>query len=266
MSIPIFKFLLKKHWVLIVVFTLILVLYSSFAVTTYDPTDAAAMEEMLQMLPSELIEAFGWSDLGSTYTEYVAAFLYGFIMVVFPLVLFVLLANALVAKPVDSGSIAYLLASPNARSKIIFTKALFLFGATSFAYWVATVYTVILSQSMQGGLLNLGQFFSINAIVYLVMTMLAAISFFCACAVDNHTTEVTLVAGVPVAMVLISMLQQAAENLSALKYLTLFSLIDFDAAFYQSGYTLVVSLALAGATVLFYALSILAFNKRSLAI
>lgn len=48
--------------------------------------------------------------------------LVGFIMLIFPMVFAIIMGNSLVAKRVDSGSMAYLLSAPVSRAKIVFTQ------------------------------------------------------------------------------------------------------------------------------------------------
>ena len=64
----------------------------------------------------------GSSSLGGFLINY----LYGFLLLLLPLVFSILAANRLVARWVDTGSMAYLLASPNTRARVARTQALVL--------------------------------------------------------------------------------------------------------------------------------------------
>ena len=65
----------------------------------------------------EIMSAFGMANTGSTLTEFLSNYLYGFLLLVFPMILEIILANKLVVKYVDIGSMAYLLSTPNSRNK-----------------------------------------------------------------------------------------------------------------------------------------------------
>lgn len=100
----------------------VLAMYGGIIVTMYDPELGDTLNSMAAAMP-ELFAAFGMAGTPATLTEFLVNYLYGFLLLVFPLVMSILLANRLVASYVDSGAVAYLLASPHSRAAITATQA-----------------------------------------------------------------------------------------------------------------------------------------------
>ena len=72
------------------------------------------------------------TNAGATMLDFVANYLYGFILIAIPMLCLVLIAVRLVARYVDQGSMAYLLATPNTRGTIVTTQ-LFSFFCVHFS-------------------------------------------------------------------------------------------------------------------------------------
>ena len=67
---------------------------------------------MAESMP-QIFAAFGMGEVGTTLLEFITGYLYGMLFVIFPAVFIIILSNRLVAKYVDNGSMACLLASPH---------------------------------------------------------------------------------------------------------------------------------------------------------
>ncbi|MBC8452389.1 MAG: hypothetical protein H8D65_00870, partial [Spirochaetes bacterium] len=117
---------LRAHWVLFFFIQFVLLLYGTISVYMFDPESVDALVNMLQVLPENMVKAMGFDNLGTDLTQYIASYLYGFIMIIFPIIYIAVLSNNLVAKHVEWGSIVYLLTTPNSRVRIAMTQALYL--------------------------------------------------------------------------------------------------------------------------------------------
>lgn len=115
----------------ILLFTAVITLYSTVIIAMYDPKLGASLNMMAESMP-ELFAAFGMTNAGATMLEFIINYLYGFILVVIPMLCLLLIAGRLVVRYVDQGSMAYLLATPNTRGTIIRTQILFLVLCTLF--------------------------------------------------------------------------------------------------------------------------------------
>ncbi len=104
----------------------LMLIYTSMSIATYDPDNIDTLLMMMSALPEGLITAMGGFDgMTSELVNFLGAFLYGFILLVFPLFYTVTVAIRLIAGPVDTGFMAFLLATPHKRSTIILNQALF---------------------------------------------------------------------------------------------------------------------------------------------
>ncbi|MEI3014139.1 MAG: hypothetical protein V8T36_04920 [Ruthenibacterium lactatiformans] len=105
-----------------VIFLAVLTLYDAMIASMFDPKLNATLDDARDDHASHhehgRHEQPGRQLPGGFLTNY----LYGFLMLIFPLVFSALAANRLVARHVDRGSMAYLLAAPNSRARVAFTQ------------------------------------------------------------------------------------------------------------------------------------------------
>ncbi|HOB20425.1 MAG TPA: ABC transporter permease subunit, partial [Candidatus Atribacteria bacterium] len=125
MSFALFKATLKKNWLLLFIFFGVLFMYAAVIISMFNPDDIAQLISMLDAVPEDMLKAFGLTTAITNMTTYLASWLYGLLMTSLPMVYSIILANRLVAKAVDNGSMAYLLSTPNSRAKIIITQGLY---------------------------------------------------------------------------------------------------------------------------------------------
>jgi ABC-2 type transport system permease protein len=70
----------------------------------------------------ELMAIVGMNPASAELVSFLEAYLYGFIMLVFPMLFCILSTNKLIARHVDRGSMTYLLAAPVKRETVAFTQ------------------------------------------------------------------------------------------------------------------------------------------------
>lgn len=124
-SKPIFWQSVKANYVLWVVCTVVLAAMLCLPAYFHDPSALASLMEALEGTPmaEEAGEQF---DLLSTLLGLLTQTVYGFSGILVAMVYAVITANTLVASEVDRGSMAYTLSTPTRRTKVVFTKAVFL--------------------------------------------------------------------------------------------------------------------------------------------
>ena len=110
----------------------------------------------------ELFAAFGMTNAGATMLDFVANYLYGFILIAIPMLCLVLIAVRLVARYVDRGSMAYLLATPNTRGTIVTTQLFFILLCTFFLVGYATALGLIASNLLFPGELDVFNYLRMN--------------------------------------------------------------------------------------------------------
>ena len=131
MSLPLLRRELRANYKMILLFLAVITLYSTVIIAMYDPKLGASLDLMAESMP-ELFAAFGMTNAGATMLDFVANYLYGFILIAIPMLCLVLIAVRLVARYVDQGSMAYLLATPNTRGTIVTTQLFFILLCTFF--------------------------------------------------------------------------------------------------------------------------------------
>ena len=110
--------LFKKEWKsnykILFIFLALLTMYCCVITTMYDPDLGESLKMMEESMP-HLFAAFHMENPGTTMIEFLINYLYGFIVVVIPMIFILMLSNKLVTKYVDKGSMAYLLTTGNGR-------------------------------------------------------------------------------------------------------------------------------------------------------
>ena len=121
MNFALYKKEIKGSFKILLIFAGVLTMYIVMIVSMYDPELSDALKQFEELMP-ELMSAVGMTGANETLTDFMSSYLYGMILLVFPMVYTVIRANRLIAKYVDRGSMAQLLAAPVKKKKIAVTQ------------------------------------------------------------------------------------------------------------------------------------------------
>lgn len=226
MSMTLFKNTLRRNWVLLMIFLGVLSMYMTVMLSMYNPDDMEALSSMIELFPPELMKAMGFESIVTDLTGYLASWLYGLLMLGFPLVYCVILGNRLVAKMVDNSSFAYLLSTPNSRVRIIVTQGLYALSSVAALMTVMFGVGVLLSAVMFPGMLDVGQFLRLNVTTMLVNMSVMMISFFFSCLFNDTKFSLLFGAGIPIAFLLMKMLGGVSESGSLIKKASIYGFYD----------------------------------------
>src|SRR5690242_11221445 len=83
----------------------------------------AALDEMIKSLPPGMTKAFNLGNGFGTVEGFISGEYYGLLLVLIVSIFCVLFTTQLMAKLVDQGSMAFLLATPTTRGKVALTQA-----------------------------------------------------------------------------------------------------------------------------------------------
>ncbi len=263
MNFPLFKSTLRANWIIGIIFLAIMFMYLSIILTMFDPDSMESLNQMLETLPAELISAMGFDALITDLASFLAGYYYGFLAIMFPMIYCIITANRLVAKHVDSGSMAYLLSTPHSRLTIVTTQALYLVAGTADLLILIGLAAFALSAGMYPGQLAVGPFLQLNLMVILLMLAISGICFFFSCIFNDTKYSLALGAGIPVLFFLIDMLAKVGGNTSWLKNLTLFTLYN-PAKIVAGDFSLTSAVIFLAVTIATYLGGIMFFNRRSL--
>ncbi len=257
---------LRLNRVLIIAFTLVLTMYGTIAAGMYDPQSADAMQSMLEILPEGMADMFSFNDFGTNMNTYLASYLYGFIFFIFPMIYIVLAGCRLVAKHVDSGSMGYLLTTPNTRRKIAVTQASFLVFSVAFIIFFNTFVIILMGVSMFPGELAVWDFIMLNTVTVSVLLFVASLVFLASVWFQDLGRAYSVSGTVAGLFFISNMLKNLNDDLMFFRFFTPLSLVDSDKIYAGGMYPYLTSgLALLGAFSVFY-VAVRHFETRSLTI
>ncbi len=228
MNTALFRYDMRGHGKTGVIFLAVMSLYGGMITAMFDPKLGESLEMMAQSMP-QLFAAFGMLEAGKTLTQFLANYLYGFLYIVFPMVFTVLASVRLVARWIDSGAAAYLLAAPVGKRRIAITQmaalAVVPFVCTAWAFG----FCVLAAQVMFPGQLDVSAFLRLNVGLLCLQLMFAGVCFLASCVFHDARMAAGVGAGICTTFVLVQMLSEVSDTFNWLRYCTPLSLFDQQA-------------------------------------
>lgn len=219
MNVTLFKKEMKSNRILLIIFLGVLSMYAVMITMMFDPKLGDSLRMMSDSMP-QLFSAFGMANVGSTLIEFVTGYLYGILFTALPGVYIIILANKLAAKYVDNGSMAYLLAVPQKRRKIILTQGIFLLMNLV----VMTAYCTALILAAGGilfpGKMDVQGFLRVNVGLLGLLVFFAGACFCASCFCNESKNSSAVSTAIVVYTILVQMLSQAGDKFENLKYAT----------------------------------------------
>lgn len=262
-SMPLLKKEVKSNYKLFIIFAAVLTMYISVIIPMFDPKIGNALAEFEKAMP-EMMAAFGMSNPGTTLIEFINTYLFGFLFMVFPMIFEIIIANKLIAKYVDSGSMAYLLATPNKRGKIAITQAVFMLLSVGALILFITLVGVISSEAYFPGDLDIKKYILMNVGLYCLHIAIGGLGFFASCISNDIKLSYSISAGIPIGFFIIQLLANMGGKLENFKYFTIFTLLDTNKLINGESTGVWMFLALLAIGIVLYIAGILRFNKKDL--
>lgn len=263
MSWTLYKNGLKNSWKPFVVFAAVITMYFTIIVTMFDPEMGNALKEFEKVMP-ELMAMVGMTTSDTTLVGFLASYLYGFIVPIFPMVYAIIMGNSLVAKRVDSGSMAYLLAAPVSRLKIVFTQMKVLASGIFLLVGYAALVGIVSSQIYFPGQLDIGAFLLLNLGALALHLCISGICFFASCLFNDTKYSLAVGAGVPALCYIIQMMANAGDAMENAKYATFFTLFDPKGIIAGETSAYLGMAALAAGGLALYTLGVAIFTKKDI--
>lgn len=256
---------IKSNYKILFIFIGVLTLYSSMIISMFDPKLGESLKQMAESMPG-LFSAFKMSDPGSTMIEFISNYLYGFLFVAFPMIFSIILSNRLITRYIDKGSMSYILSTPNRRGKIIATWIFTMILMVLILIVYVTVLSIVLSQVMFEGELDIGKFLIMNIGLFGLQAFIVALCFMFSCIFSDSKYALGASAAFNVGFLLIQMLSQAGDKFEKLKYLTPLTLFDTSGivAGDESSYICMGVLYLLAAVM--FIVGALVFSKKDLSV
>lgn len=254
---------LKGNWKMLLIFVAILTLYISLIISMFDPEKLALLDEYVKMMP-EIMSAVGMTSGATTLLGFMSSYLYGFILVVFPMVFAILCGNKLIARYVDKGSMTYLLAAPVKRHTVAFTQLEVMVSGIFALVLYVTLLEFAYAQASFPGTLQIGKLLLLNTGLLCLHLFIGGICFLCSCLFGDTKYSIGFGAGIPALAFIIQMLANTGEQMKNAGYITFFTLFNPEEIIAGEGRAIAGIIALlAGAAALFTA-AIVAFSKKDL--
>lgn len=260
---PLFKATVKQNFTVFFIILAVLMVYLPIIIIMYDPATQDSLKDVLALLPEGLIAAMGFNNLGTTLTDFIGSYFYGFLILLLPMIYTITVCNRCIASHVDKGSMAYLLSTPNKRTKIAATQAFFIITSTTVMIAFIATAGILISNIAFPGELDISAFLLLNLGTLLLYYAVTGMGFFASCFFNDTKNSLMVGAGLPIAFLVIQMISDVGEKVRFLKYFTLFTLFDPEKiiggeSFIPQFITLLII------TAIMYGLGIYVFDKRDL--
>ncbi|MCH1983567.1 ABC transporter permease [Ruminococcus sp. OA3] len=263
LSTTLFRKELKSNYILLVIFLGVLTMYAVMIVMMFDPKTGDSLRAMAESMP-QIFAAFGMGEVGTTLLEFITGYLYGMLFVIFPAVFIIILANRLVAKYVDNGSMACLLSAPHKRRKIVTTQAVFLTVCLVFLVAFVTVLVAAVSGILFPGELEVPAFLRVNVGLLGLLIFFGGACFLSSCLFNDSRRATGIGAGIVVCSVLVQMISQTGEKFRNIRYVTPLTLFDINGLTAADGDAWLACAALYASGILLMAAGVAAFSRRNL--
>lgn len=262
-NIALYKREMKGSIKLLIIFAAIITLYVSVIIYMYDPQMMKMLDSFVEVMP-EVMAAVGMKANAANLLGFMISYLYGFILVIFPMLFCILRGNALIAKYVDKGSIVSLVAAPVKRRTIAFTQMKVLISGILLLILYSTILELICSESSFPGELDITALFILNGGLLCLHLFIGGICFLSSCIFSDTKYSVTFGAGIPAFMYVLQMLANVGGNAEKAKYFTFFTLFNPNGIIIGESSAIVGIFILFAGAIMLYVLGIIIFERKNL--
>lgn len=242
------------------------VLYLWLLIWVYPSISKAnGMNDILKSMPENLLKAFGFEGGITSLASYLAGEYYGLLFILIMAVYCVSTANGLIAKLVDRGSMAYLLATPVSRAKIAFSQATVLIGGLILICFFTTIGGLLgVQMFIHEETVQTAAFVKINVVGFLLFFVVCSYCFFFSTLMNDEKRSLAASALLTIGFYGLDLLSKLSDKFEALKYFSLFSVYDPQKIASGSQQIGVLSASLFMSGIIIFTLAIMVFRKRDL--
>ena len=245
------------------IFCAVFALYFPVVLSMFDPELGKALAELSESMP-ELMAMFGMGSTPADLLGFIGNYLYGMIMLVFPMVFTIMTANRLVAWHTDRGSMACLLAAPVKRRTVVLSQITVLLTGLLILVVFAAGLGWILAEVSYLGQLDAGGYALLNLGVLCLQLFIAGLCFLCSCIFNDTRNSLALGAGISTLAYLLQMLASAGKVLADLRYLTFFTLFNPEKIAAGERGAMTGPLILLGGAIILFTAAVIVFQKKDL--
>jgi ABC-2 type transport system permease protein len=188
----------------------------------------AALDELIKSLPHGMTNAFNLGSGFGTVEAFISGEYYGLLLVLIISIFCIMVTTQLMAKLVDQGSMAYLLATPTTRRKVAMTQA------AVFVTGLLVIMVVTTLCGFAGYALFIGDLSGFHGLAFLRMNLAAFLLFFAAGGiaflVSSLVNDEKKALGISAVLIFgffsLDFIGKLSDKIDWLRHLTFFSLYD----------------------------------------
>ena len=225
MNKELFKYEIKSNYNLFFIFIALLTMYITIINSMFNPELGSILNEMAESMP-QFFALFGMLNMGTSLVEFYITYLYGFILIVIPLVFYFILVNNLLAKHTDKQTLAYFLNTGYSRKQIIVNQIVILL----ISHLLVTVYItglmILVGHLSYPSEVIVSDILQLNGYLFLLHLSLSSFALLCGSYFNDLKYSVGIPAVSIIFFVLLKMLTQVSDRISLIKYFNPLSLFN----------------------------------------
>lgn len=263
MNLTLYKREIKNSIRLIIILSAVITLYVSIIISMYDPEMTELLDNYVELMP-ELMAVVGMKAGATSLISFMSSYLYGFILLIFPMLFCILRGDGLVSRYLDKGSMVSLMAAPVGRIVIAFTQMLVLITGILILIGYSTILEIVCAAHYFPGELAAKELLILNAGLLSLQLFIGSICFLSSCIFSDTKYSLGVGAGIPILMYVFQMLANTGEKAEKAKYFTFFTLYNPDGILSSEKWAYAGIIILFGGAVFLFGLSILVFSRKEM--
>ncbi len=258
-----FFYELKRSIKLLLILGAVMTMYIVIIINMYDPQMMKTLDSFSKMMP-DLMASVGMNTGTHTLLGFMVSYLYGFILLLFPMLFSILRANSLIAKYTDNGAMALLLTGGHKRKTIVITQLAVLLLGVSLLIGYTTVLELIYARHQFPHSLDTMALLKLNLGLLFLHYFIASICFFFSCIFQDTKYSLGFGAGIPIFMYVLQMLANVGGKAEDAKYFTFFTLFDANGIITNKAHGLPSSFLLLAGVIILCIVSCIIFVKKDI--
>lgn len=248
---------------LLIILAAVLTMYVSIIISMYDLEMTKLLDSYVEMMP-QLMSAVGMSAGAATLIGFMSSYLYGFILLIFPMLFCILRGHGLICKYIDKGSMTALVAAPVRRRTIALTQMMVLVSGIVILIVYCTILEIGCARHYFPGELDTGELLVLNGGLLCLHLFIGSICFLASCVFSESRYSIGFGAGIPILMYVLQMLANTGGKAEKARYFTFFTLFDPEELIAGAEKAVIGIIILLAGAVILYILGIAIFSKKDL--
>lgn len=199
-------------------------------------------------------------------SELLPVIYHGLMFMIIPSIYVLITCNKLLCSQVDSGSLAYTLATKVKRESIVFTQILFLIGSLFMLFATLTIINVLTNLIVP--VYSVSEIIGINFSAFCAMSAMSGICYMFSCIFNLTKTNIGITGMITLVFILASMLglfaDMAMDALKIFKFITIFSFYNPDSITAGTSNWITGVIALLFIAAITFTIGLLRFRRKDL--